>query len=151
MRRQSFVRPDGVTIVGHSAGGWGALALAADDPRSIAAIVVFAPGRGGRANDFPNQICAPHTLKAAAGEFGKGARVPVTWLVAANDSYFAPAFSRQLADAFRAGGGKVDFHGLAAYGGEGHWLPETEGGVKLATADLDRALRPVRATAPGKR
>ena len=56
--------------------------------------------------------------------------MPVTWLVAANDSYFSPALSRQLADAFRSGGGKVDFRVLPAYGSEGHWLPETEGGVK---------------------
>lgn len=150
MRQQSFVRGDGVVIVGHSAGGWGALALAADDPKSIAAIIVFAAGRGGRANDFPNQVCAPQTLKAASGEFGKGAKVPVTWLVAANDTYFWPAFSKQLADAFRSSGGKVDFRALAAYDGEGHWMPEAEGGVKLAAAELDRALRSLRRPA-GKR
>ena len=121
-------------MIGHSAGGWGALALASEDPKAIAAIIAFAPGRGGHANDFPNQVCAPHTLLAAAAEFGKEARVPVTWLVAANDSYFSPAFSRQLADAFRGGGGKVDFRALPAFGSEGHWLAETEGGVKLAGA-----------------
>ena len=140
MRKQSFIKPDGAVIVGHSAGGWGALALAGE-AKDIAAIIVFAAGRGGRANDFPNQICAPHTLIAAAKEFGKGARVPVTWLVAANDTYFSPAFSKQLADAFRAGGGKVDFHALPAFGGEGHWLAESESGVKLAAPDLDRALK----------
>src|SRR5215470_5262155 len=148
MRRQAFIKPDGVVIVGHSAGGWGALALAGES--DVSAIIVFAAGRGGRANDFPNQICAPHTLKAAAGEFGKAAKVPVTWLVAANDSFFSPAFSKQLADAFRSAGGKVDFRALPAYGGEGHWLPETEGGVKLAAPELERALKPVRAAA-GKR
>ena len=109
------------------------------------------PGRGGHANDFPNKICAPHTLKAAAGEFGKSAKVPVTWLVAANDSYFAPDFSRQLAEAFRAGGGKIDFRALAASGSEGHWLAETESGIKLAAPDMDRALKPPRAAAAGKR
>jgi len=67
--------------------------------------------------------------------------VKVTWLVAANDSYFSPALSRQLADAFRAGGGKVDFHVLSAHGSEGHWLVETEGGVKTAAGELDRALK----------
>ncbi len=46
--------------------------------------------------------------------------------------YFSPELSRQLADAFRAGGGKVDFRVLAAYGGEGHWLAETDGGIKIA-------------------
>ncbi len=84
-------------MIGHSAGAWGALALASEDPKDVAAIIAFAPGRGGHANDFPNRVCAPHTLMAAAGEFGKAARVKVTWLVAANDSYFSPAFSRQLA------------------------------------------------------
>jgi dienelactone hydrolase len=141
MRKQAFIRPGGMVILGHSAGGWGALALASEDPRDVSTIIVFAAGRGGRANDFPNQICAPHTLIAAAGEFGKGARVPVTWLVAANDSYFSPVFSQQLADAFRKAGGKVDFHALPASGGEGHWLSETESGVKLAAPDLDRALK----------
>ena len=60
-------------------------------PADVSAIIAFAAGRGGHANDFPNQVCAPHTLMSAAAEFGKGARVPVTWLVAANDSYFSPA------------------------------------------------------------
>ena len=113
VRKQSFIRPDGIVVVGHSAGAWGALALASEDPKNVAAIIAFAPGRGGHANDFPNRVCAPHTLIAAAGEFGKAARVKVTWLVAANDSYFSPAFSRQLADAFRGAGGKADFQRAA--------------------------------------
>jgi dienelactone hydrolase len=141
MRGQSFIRQDGAVIVGHSAGAWGALALAERNPPGVSAIVAFAPGRGGRANDLPNQVCAPHTLISAAAEFGKTARVPVTWLVAANDSYFSPDLSRRIADAFRAGGGGVNFRALAAYGSEGHWLPETEGGVKLAGPELDRALK----------
>jgi hypothetical protein len=62
--------------------------------------------------------------------------------VAANDSYFSPALSRQLADAFRKAGGKADFRVLGAYGSEGHWLPETEGGVRSVSNDLDRALKP---------
>jgi dienelactone hydrolase len=151
VRKQLFIRPDGMVVIGHSAGGWGALALASEDPKDVAAIIVFAPGRGGRANDFPNQVCAPHTLIAAAGEFGKTARVPVTWLVAANDSYFSPALSRQLADAFRNAGGKVDFRVLGAYGSEGHWLPETEGGVRSAASELDRALKPRSANPVKKR
>jgi dienelactone hydrolase len=141
LRGQSFIRQDGAIVVGHSAGAWGALALARDNPQGVSAIIAFSPGRGGHANDFPNKVCAPHTLVTAAAEFGHDARVPVTWLVAANDTYFPPALSRQLADAFRGGGGKVDFRVLAASGSEGHWLAETEGGIKLATPELDRALK----------
>jgi pimeloyl-ACP methyl ester carboxylesterase len=139
-----------MVVIGHSAGAWGALALASEDPRDIATIIAFAPGRGGHANDFQNQVCARHTLISAAAAFGKAAQVKVTWLVAANDSYFSPALSRQLADAFRSAGGQVDFHALPANGSEGHWLPETEGGVKLAGPDLDRALKS-RSPTPAKK
>src|ERR1700731_4271676 len=71
VRTQPFVRPDGMLIVGHSAGAWGALALARESPQDVSTIVAFAAGRGGHANDLPDQVCAPHTLMAAAGEFGK--------------------------------------------------------------------------------
>jgi dienelactone hydrolase len=141
LREQPFIRQDGAIVVGHSAGAWGALALAGSNPKGVSMIIAFAPGRGGRANDFPNQVCAPRTLISAAAEFGHDARAPVVWLVSANDTYFAPELARQLADAFRAGGGKVDFRVLAAYGGEGHWLAETDGGIKIAAPELERALK----------
>jgi dienelactone hydrolase len=146
---QPFIRKDHAIVIGHSAGGWGALALANADPKTISAITVFAPGRGGHANDEPNRICAPHALLAAVAEFGRGARIPVTWLVAANDSYFSPAFSKRLAEAFRGGGGKADFHALPAVGSEGHWLIESEAGVKAASGELARAL--AQPAAPMKR
>jgi dienelactone hydrolase len=151
MRGQSFVRQDGTVIVGHSAGAWGALALAARNLPGVSAIIAVAPGRGGHANDLPNQVCAPHTLISAAAEFGRGAHVPVTWMVVANDTYFSPALSRQIADAFRGAGGKVNFRVLAAYGSEGHWLPETDGGMKAAGPELDRALKARGSTAARKR
>jgi dienelactone hydrolase len=140
MRGRPFIRKDSAVIIGHSAGGWGALALAHESPDIVSAIIAFAPGRGGRASDVPNQVCAPQTLIAAAALFGRNARIPVTWLVAANDSYFSPELSRRLADAFRGGGGMADFHVLAASGGEGHWMAETESGIKIAGQELDRAL-----------
>lgn len=142
LQRQDFIRRDAAVVIGHSAGGWGALALANADPKAVSAIIAFAPGRGGHANDEPNKVCAPHTLLAAAAEFGKAARIPVTSLVAANDSYFSPALSKALSDAFRGGGGKDDFRTLPAVGSEGHWMIETETGVQAASSALARALNP---------
>jgi len=142
LQQQDFIRKDSAIVIGQSAGGWGALALANADPKQISAIIAFAPGRGGHANDEPNKICAPHTLLTAAAEFGKAARIPVISIVAANDSYFAPAFSKALAEAFRSGGGKDDLRTLPAVGSEGHWMIETESGVKAASGELDRVLKP---------
>ena len=117
-------------IVGHSAGGFGALALAQRDPRDVAAIIIFAPGRGGHAHGEPNKVCAPDKLMAASSALGRNARVPVTWLVAENDSYFSPALSKRMADAFRAGGDRVTFEVRPPFAREGHFLAE----------DSDKAL-----------
>jgi hypothetical protein len=51
---------------------------------------------------------------------------------------------------FRDGGGKVDFHELPPYGGEGHWLVEPENGVKLAARSLDTVLKELRPPAARK-
>ncbi|MGM4920702.1 prolyl oligopeptidase family serine peptidase [Tardiphaga sp. 813_E8_N1_3] len=146
MRKQPFIRSDGTIVVGHSAGGWGALAMAGTNPSGVRAIVAFAPGRGGHANDRPYDVCAPQRLIAAATTFGKTAHVPVIWLVAHNDSYFSPDLSRQLADAFRKGGDKIDFSELPDFRSEGHWLAESDGGDDIYGATLDKALKTIAAT-----
>jgi dienelactone hydrolase len=141
MRAQSFVRRDAVIIVGHSAGGWGSLALADESPQDIAAIIVFSPGRGGHANDRPGQVCAPDKLIAAAASLGTDAKVPVTWLVAENDSYFSPELSQRMADAFRgAGSDKVDFQLRPTFGNEGHVFAEAAS-VSDFDVLLDSALK----------
>lgn len=142
MQTQPFIRKDGAVVVGHSAGAFGALALASSDPKALSQIVAFAPGRGGHANDRPFAVCAEAQLVAVAGGFGRGARVPVTWLVAENDSYFSPDLSRRMAEAFRAAGGKVDFRVLPPSGDEGHWLAE-RGAVDMA-AILDGTITPAK-------
>src|SRR5256714_4390663 len=35
LRQQSFIRPEGMVVIGHSAGAWGALALAGEEPKKI--------------------------------------------------------------------------------------------------------------------
>ena len=77
--------------------------------------------------------------------------MPVTWLIAANDGYFSPELSQRLAGAFRSTGGTVDFRVLPAAGREGHWMVESEEGVGLAIAELDRALKLRPSTALRKR
>ena len=148
IRTQSFARKDASVIVGHSAGGWGALALTDRSPKDVSSIVVFAPGRGGRKDDRANNICAPEKLIAAAKEFGEDARVPVTWLVAENDSYFPPEFSKKMADAFVEGSeDKIDFQILPPFGKEGHWLAEAGDEATLAALMANVAGRNIQAPA----
>jgi dienelactone hydrolase len=125
MRGQPFIRKDAAVIVGEDAGGWGALYLADQSAKNVSAIVVFAPGRGGRKDNRAGAFCAPDKLIAAVTDFGDGAKVPVTWFVAQNDSYFTPDFSKQMADAFAEEAGAVDFQIVPPYGDEGHALATT--------------------------
>ncbi|CEG10143.1 putative dienelactone hydrolase [Afipia felis] len=140
LRTQSFARKNGAVIVGHSAGGFGALALAQRDPREIATIVAFAPGRGGNAHGRPNEVCAPDKLIAASKALGQNARVPVAWLVAENDSYFSPALSKRMADAFRTGGDRVTFRVLSPAAREGHFLAES-GSTALLASIIANAIK----------
>ncbi len=117
---QPFVRKSGAVVVGQSAGGWGALALASRNSTAVRAVINFSGGRGGRAEDRANINCSPERLVAAASAFGRTARIPTLWLYAENDSYFSPALSKGMADAFRGAGGRADYHLLQPFGADGH-------------------------------
>lgn len=151
MRGQTFVRPDGDLIVGHSAGGWGALALASRDLSGVSAVIAFAPGRADHSHGKARQVCPSQHLIAAAAELGKDAHLPVVWMVARNDSHFPPLLSRQMADAFRAGGDRVDFRALPDFRSEGHSLAEADGGDEIYGATLDSALKAITARPVHKR
>jgi dienelactone hydrolase len=117
-----FVRPDGVVVVGQSAGGWGAIAYASAPHPKVAAFVVMAGGRGGHMHNQPDNNCRPDLLVDAAGHFGKTATTPMLWIYTANDSFFAPQIARGLWHAFTTAGGQADLHQLGPYDGDGHHL-----------------------------
>lgn len=122
MARQPFVKPGRTVVVGNSAGGWGAIALASRNPAGVSALINFSGGRGGRVFNRPGKNCSPERLVATAAKYGKTTRVQTLWLYASNDSYFSPELSREMAEAFRKAGGAVDYRLLPAVGKEGHSL-----------------------------
>jgi dienelactone hydrolase len=122
MVRQPFIRRTGILVIGNSAGGWGAMALAGRDPPGVAAIIGFAPGRGGREHGLARNNCSPGRLVDAAARFGSTDRIPTLWLYSANDTYFPPNLSGRLAAAFAGSGGKAEYRLLPPFGREGHAL-----------------------------
>jgi dienelactone hydrolase len=144
MIRQPFIKPDGVVVVGQSAGGWASLALASRNPRNIRAVINFAGGRGGRVNDRPNNNCAPDKLVEAAGSFGATARIPVLSIYTQNDTFFSPDLSKRLNEAYRAKGGKVDYRLLSAFKNDGHRLFGDRDGVEIWGPIVDEFLKSVK-------
>src|SRR5262245_5757498 len=131
MTTQPFIKRDDVVVVGQSGGGWGAIALASQNPGSVRAIIGFEAGRGGHYNGKPNNNCAPDRLVEAAAQFGRTARIPMLWIYTHNDSYFGPELSMRLSSAFRAAGGNVEYHLLPDFGADGHFLIDSAEGVQI--------------------
>jgi dienelactone hydrolase len=122
MTAEKRIVPKDVIVVGQSAGGWASIALSSLNPPQVKAIIIFAAGRGGRVDGKPNNNCAPDKLVEATGEFGRTSRVPMLWIYIENDTFFGPALSKRMHEAFSAAGGKAEYHLVPPFGGDGHFL-----------------------------
>jgi dienelactone hydrolase len=125
------IRAEGVLVVGQSAGGWGALALAAGNPPGVVAVVNMAGGRGGWAGGVAGVNCRPDRLVSGAAEYGRTARLPTLWLYTANDSFFGPELAARMHAAYAGAGGPARLVALPAFGRDGHALFGAPGGIPV--------------------
>ncbi|WP_439579998.1 alpha/beta hydrolase family protein [Elioraea sp.] len=128
---QPWALPEGVIVIGQSAGGWGSVALAAIAPPEVSAIVNIAGGRGGQVGRVPGTTCNEAKLIEAAGRLGEGARVTMLWLYTANDSFVAPPTAVLMHEAFTRGGGEAELRQLPAWRSDGHGLFFGRGGSRI--------------------
>ncbi|WP_421991221.1 dienelactone hydrolase family protein [Roseococcus sp.] len=141
MQARADVARGPALVVGQSAGGWGALALSSLNPEEVGALVNFAGGRGGWRGGVANSVCREDRLIAAAGEYGRTARVPTLWIYAANDSFFDNALASRLIEAYRSGGGRAEFFAAPAFGRDGHGFFFGRGGSAVWGPRVERFLR----------
>lgn len=112
-----------VIVIGHSAGGWGVIALASQWAPDVSGIIAFAAGRGGHAYGGQHTNCRTDRLIGAARSFGETAAIPSLWLYSENDTYFGPELAQSMFSAFAAGGSEAEFHFLPPLkNNEGHFL-----------------------------
>ena len=137
MRRQIFVDPKNVIVLGHSWGGLGALGVAYDAPPGVIGIINFAGGGGSFA---PGQICSGRDrLIADVGRLGAGDHIPGIWLFAENDDRFAPQLAHAMYDAYRAKArAPVTFVDLPPLDADGHFTIDVatprSGGLRSASS-----------------
>jgi dienelactone hydrolase len=141
MRRQSFVLPGRTIVVGHSAGGWGTLALSSLNPPGVSGMIDFAGGRGGRQ---PGGNCEPQAMVKSAAFYGSTARVPLLWINAANDTFFEPRLVERMAAAYDGAGGKAIHHAVGPFAKEGHNLASSDGGAVVWQPLVEDFLKSLR-------
>ena len=131
------IEPTHMIAVGVSAGGFATVALTADPPSGLAAAISFA---GGRGSEKDNEVCREDRLVEAYRALGKQSRIPMLWVYAQNDHFFAPQLAEKMRAAFTAGGGVVDFVSAPAFGSDGHEL-FSPAGIPEWTAYVDKFLQ----------
>jgi len=140
MITQSFVRSDRVVVVGQSAGGWDTLAFVSKNPSNVRAAINFDGGRGGHFQGRPNNNCRPDQLVDATRVLSSTARTPTLWIYTKNDSYFGPELSKQMFQAWEAGGANAEYHLLPAFKQEGHLLVDYPQAVAVWAPIVQRFL-----------
>lgn len=130
--------PSRVIGIGASVGGAAMLALAAEHPAGLLAVVNVSGGTGAYAT---GKNCNEDRLVEHFTRLGGSVRIPTIWFYAANDSYFAPALVRRLFDGFTAAGGVAELHPFGPLKSDGHELWGAPDGRKLWLPALDRFLR----------
>ena len=131
MNEQKLIVPDNVIVIGQSAGGWATIALSSQNLPAIRALITFAAGRGGRVGGKANNNCAPDQLVAATGDFGRTARTPMLWIYVENDTFFGPALSKRMHEAYTSAGGSAVYNLLPPFGSDGHFLVDSADAIPL--------------------
>ena len=137
MNHRVDVTTQGMLAIGVSAGGFASIALSADPPPGLAAVISFAGGRGSRADD---DVCDEDALVRAFATLGKKSRTPMLWVYAANDKFFRPELAHRMYAAFTAAGGRARFIDAPAFGNDGHTLFSANG-ASIWTPMVDDFLR----------
>jgi dienelactone hydrolase len=124
MSHRVDITTQGMLAIGVSAGGFASVALSADPPPGLAAVISFAGGRGSRAD---NDVCDEDALVRAFAALGKKSRTPMLWVYAKNDKFFGPELAHRMHAAFTAAGGRARFIDAPAFGSDGHALFSSTG------------------------
>ena len=122
MKAQAFVDQKRVLLLGHSAGAFGSLALAATGYADVIGVINFGGGKGASPKNDWRQNCAPQRLVEAMKTFGATTKVPSLWIYAENDKFFPPDFARMMQEAYDA---KREISTLVitpAHGDDGHGM-----------------------------
>ncbi len=120
VRRRPDASQDKGLVLGQSFGGATVIALAAQNPTGVQAVVNLAGGGGGNPDKSPTEPCQPDRLKEMFASYGETARIASLWIYTENDQYWGAQYPKDWFAAFKAKGGVGDYLLLPPNGKDGH-------------------------------
>jgi len=90
-------------------GGWASIALSSLNPPQVKAIITFAAGRGGRVGASQTTIAHRTDWWKRPANSAAHRALPMLWIYIENDTFFGPALSKRMHEAFTAAGGKAEY------------------------------------------
>jgi len=133
-KEQPDLDPQRWLLVGQSSGGFASIYTASKRPQGLAAVLAFAPGRGGNPDTHPGQPCAPQPMAELFASIAPRITVPVLWFYAENDQYIGPAAQKLWFEAFRSAGGRGELVVVPPFpAARGHGVFPSAAGVPLWT------------------
>ena len=73
-------------------------------------------------------------------DFGRTSRVPMLWIYIENDTFFGPALSKRMHEAFTSAGGKAQYHLVPPFGDEGHFFVGSPDAIPIWSPLVSRFL-----------
>lgn len=129
-------------LAGQSAGGFASIYAASKRPAGLAAVLAFAPGRGGRPDTHPGETCASDRMAELFAAIAPQIAVPVLWFYAENDEYIGPRVAKLWFESFRAAGGRGELVMIPPFPERrGHAVFSSPEGVPLWTAAVARFVK----------
>ncbi len=120
--------------IGQSVGGMTTLAVAARRAPGLVAAINFAGGSGGDPQGRPGDPCSPDEMaRLWRTQATTAAGLPTLWIYWRHDRYWGEQVPRRWAEAWREGGGQVQFHQLPPWNDDA----TADGHLGLAR-DMDR-------------
>lgn len=124
MKTQPFVDPAKIVVMGHSQGGWAAIAFSTLKVDGVLGTVNISGGINY--TDINSDSFSTRHSKwiADCGEYGKINAIPTLWVYSPNDQAIPGEASKPMFDSFQSNGGKGTFVMKPDYSTNGHLFVE---------------------------
>jgi len=122
MKTKPYVDPSKIVIMGHSQGGWAAIAFSTLKADGVLGTVNLSGGTNYLGIDSDSLSMRHAKWISDCGEYGKINMIPTLWIYSPNDQAIPGDTSQSMFKGFQDNGGKGTFVMKLAYPGDGHWF-----------------------------